>query len=100
MFQILIQAARQGSLIPPMVGGKLDFQKNFPPMGESLGGKFFPPWVGWVMTTLEPLDPCAISGSGSVLRGCGASASPLTSELRQVGTNWINPAENNSIEVT
>ena len=27
-----------------MVGGKLDFQKNFPPMGESLGGKFFPPW--------------------------------------------------------
>ena len=57
------------------------------------------PRVGWVMRTLAPLDPCAISGSGSVLRGYGASASPLTHELRQVGPNWINPVETNSIEV-
>ena len=30
--------AMQGSLFPPMVGGELDFDKNYPPMGERLGG--------------------------------------------------------------
>ena len=55
--------------------------------------------IGWVMRTLEPLDPCAISGSGSVLRGYGAYAYTITHELRQVGPDWINPVETNSIEV-
>ena len=29
-----------------MVGGKLDFEKKIPPMGEGLGGKLSPPWAG------------------------------------------------------
>ena len=37
---------RQGSLFPPMVGGKFYFEKKIPPMGEGLGGKLSPPWAG------------------------------------------------------
>ena len=46
----------------------------------------------------EPLDPCAISGSGSVLRGQGAICMPLISELNPCGPNWINPTESNGVE--
>ena len=55
--------------------------------------------LGWAMWTPEPLDPCAASVPGSVLRGHGARVRPLIAELRRVDPNWINPVESNSIEV-
>ena len=38
VWYVLVTGSIQGSLFPPMVGGELDFDKNYPPMGERLGG--------------------------------------------------------------